>query len=159
MIAAGLWIPAEDSSVADAQSNDIEEGLLLAPRFDAAGLVTCVTTDAGSGEVLMVAHMNDEALRKTIATGDAWYYSRSRRALWRKGESSGHVQRVVELRVDCDQDAIWIKVAQEGPGACHTGRRSCFYRAAPIGQLGRVIALEMRDAQRTFDADAVYRKE
>ena len=145
--------------MADAQSNDIEEGLLLAPRFDAAGLVTCVTTDAGSGEVLMVAHMNDEALRKTIATGDAWYYSRSRRALWRKGESSGHVQRVVELRVDCDQDAIWIKVAQEGPGACHTGRRSCFYRAAPIGQLGRVIALEMRDAQRTFDADAVYRKE
>ena len=143
--------------MADAQSNDIEEGLLLAPRFDAAGLVTCVTTDAGSGEVLMVAHMNDEALRKTIATGDAWYYSRSRRALWRKGESSGHTQRVVELRVDCDQDAVWIKVVQAGPGACHTGRRSCFYRAVPLGQKGAAVTLEFRDAEQMFDPAATYR--
>ncbi len=82
----------------------------------------------------MVAHMNAEALRKTIESGEAWYYSRSRKALWKKGESSGHVQRVVELRVDCDQDALWLKVAQEGPGACHTGRRSCFYRAVPLGK-------------------------
>jgi phosphoribosyl-AMP cyclohydrolase len=147
----------QGSSVADAPSNEIEEGLLLAPRFDASGLVTCVTTDAGTGEVLMVAHMNKEALRRTVSSGDAWYYSRSRRALWRKGESSGHVQRVVELRVDCDQDAIWLKVVQEGDGACHTGRRSCFYRAAPIGQLGRVITLEMRDAERTFDPAATYK--
>ena len=79
--------------------SDIEESLTLAPRFDADGLVTCVATDAATGEVLMVAHMNDEALRKTIASGDAWYFSRSRRALWRKGESSGHTQRVVELRL------------------------------------------------------------
>ena len=143
--------------MADTKPNEIEEVLLLAPRFDAAGLVTCVTTDAGTGEVLMVASMNDEALRRTISSGDAWYYSRGRRALWRKGESSGHVQRVVELRVDCDQDAIWLRVVQEGPGACHTGRRSCFYRAAPIGQLGRVIALEPRDAEHTFDPDAVYK--
>ena len=90
--------------------NDVEEGLVLRPKFDAAGLLTCVTTDAGTGEVLMVAHMNDEALRKTIASGEAWYFSRSRASLWRKGESSGHVQRVVEMRVDCDQDAIWIRV-------------------------------------------------
>ena len=101
---------------------------MLQPRFDASGLVTCVATDAGNGDVLMVAHMNDEALRRTIETGDAWYYSRSRKALWRKGESSGQVQRVVEMRMDCDQDAVWIKVEQTG-AACHTGRRSCFYRA------------------------------
>ncbi len=104
-----------------------EEGLKFQPKFDAAGLVTCVATDASSGEVLMVAHMNEEALRKTIASGEAWYFSRSRKSLWRKGETSGHVQRVVEMRTDCDQDAIWIRVEQTG-AACHTGRRSCFYR-------------------------------
>jgi phosphoribosyl-AMP cyclohydrolase len=132
-----------------------EDSLVLAPRYDADGLVTCVATDAASGEVLMVAHMNAEALAKTIATGDAWYWSRSRRALWRKGESSGHTQRVVELRVDCDQDAVWIRVDQGGPGACHTGRRSCFYRAAAIGQSG-AVQLEFRDAERVFDPRAAY---
>ena len=86
-----------------------EEGLVLQPRFDASGLVTCVATDAGNGDVLMVAHMNDEALRKTIATGDAWYYSRSRKALWRKGESSGQVQRVVEMRMDCEASRVRFK--------------------------------------------------
>jgi phosphoribosyl-AMP cyclohydrolase len=116
-----------------ADSNDIEEGLSFQPKFDAAGLVTCVATDAGSGEVLMVAHMNDEALRKTIASGEAWYFSRSRKSLWRKGESSGQTQRVVEMRLDCDQDAIWIRVEQTG-AACHTGRRSCFYRAVSAGE-------------------------
>ena len=119
------------------------------PKFDAAGLVTCVTTDASSGEVLMVAHMNAEALGKTIATGEAWYFSRSRNALWRKGETSGHSQRVVELRVDCDQDAVWIRVEQQGEGACHTGRRSCFYRAVPLGRSG-AVTLEFRQ-ERTFD--------
>ena len=89
--------------------------------------MTCVATDAATGEVLMVAHMNDEALRKTIATGEAWYFSRSRNALWRKGETSGQTQRVVEMRMDCDQDAVWIRVEQVG-AACHTGRQSCFYR-------------------------------
>ncbi len=95
---------------------DIEEGLALAPKFDADGLVTCVATDAATGDVLMVAHMNAEALRQTIETGEAWYFSRSRRALWKKGESSGHIQRVIEMRVDCDQDAVWIKVEQQGAG-------------------------------------------
>src|SRR5215475_12040291 len=94
--------------------SEIEEGLTFAPKFDADGLVTCVVTDAKSGDVLMVAHMNTDALQKTIASGEAWYFSRSRRALWRKGESSGHTQRIVEMRVDCDQDAIWIKVEQQG---------------------------------------------
>jgi phosphoribosyl-AMP cyclohydrolase len=138
--------------------SDIEESLTLQPRFDADGLVTCVATDAATGDVLMVAHMNEEALAKTIATGDAWYYSRSRRALWRKGESSGHTQRVVELRVDCDQDAVWIRVEQAGPGACHTGRRSCFYRAAPLRQSGATVTLEFRDAEQAFDPKATYRE-
>src|SRR6188508_3559209 len=129
---------------------DIEEGLTFTPKFDASGLATVVVTDAKSGDVLMVAHMNEEAIRKTVASGEAWYYSRSRKALWRKGESSGHTQRVVELRVDCDQDAIWIKVEQHGPGACHTGRRSCFYRMVPLKQTG-TVALQFGDAGKSFD--------
>jgi phosphoribosyl-AMP cyclohydrolase len=136
-------------------NSDREESLVLQPRYDADGLVTCVTTDAAGGEVLMVAHMNAEALAKTITSGEAWYYSRSRRALWRKGESSGHIQRVCELRVDCDQDAVWIRVEQAGPGACHTGRRSCFYRAAPLGQSGE-MRLEFRDTERAFDPAQTY---
>ena len=135
--------------------NDIEEGLTFQPKFDAAGLVTCVTTDAATSEVLMVAHMNDEALRKTIASGEAWYYSRSRRSLWRKGETSGHVQRVVEMRVDCDQDAIWIRVEQSG-AACHTGRNACFYRKVTGGEGG--ARLSFVDAERLFDPKDVYRK-
>jgi len=133
---------------------DLEESLALTPKFDADGLVTCVTTDAGSGEVLMVAHMNAEALGRTIATGEAWYFSRSRGALWKKGETSGHTQRVLEMRVDCDQDAILIKVEQSG-GACHTGRRSCFYRAVPLGKSG-AVALEFRE-DRVFDPKKVYK--
>ena len=135
-------------------SSDIEEGLKFQPKFDASGLVTCVATDAGSGEVLMVAHMNDEALRKTIASGEAWYYSRSRQSLWRKGESSGHTQRVVEMRLDCDQDAIWIRVEQAG-AACHTGRRTCFYRAVTSDDGG--ARLSFVDADRLFDPAKVYR--
>lgn len=137
------------------QALDIEEGVTFQPKFDAAGLVTCVATDAASGDVLMVAHMNDEALRKTIETGQAWYYSRSRKALWRKGESSGHVQRVVEMRMDCDQDAVWIRVEQAGGGACHTGRRSCFYRAV-TNDTGSA-KLVFVDADRMFDPSKVYR--
>ena len=138
-----------------ASTQEVEEGRALAPKFDTDGLVTCVATDARSGEVLMVAHMNAEALRKTIESGEAWYFSRSRRALWRKGESSGHVQRVVEMRIDCDQDAVWIRVEQAGPGACHTGRRSCFYRAVPVGKTG-AVTLEFREGEKTFDPKAVY---
>jgi phosphoribosyl-AMP cyclohydrolase len=140
-----------------ADKTEIEEGLAFAPQFGADGLITAVVTDATSGDVLMVAHMNQDALAKTVASGEAWYYSRSRRKLWKKGESSGHVQRVVELRVDCDQNALWLKVDQTGEGACHTGRRSCFYRAVPLGQSG-AVKLEFRDADKTFDPKAVYGK-
>ena len=109
---------------------ELEEGTALTPRFGPDGLVTCVTTDAGSGEVLMVAHMNAEALALTLESGEAWYWSRSRAELWHKGATSGQVQTVVEMRVDCDQDALWLKVRVAGDGGCcHTGRRSCFYRA------------------------------
>lgn len=107
----------------------LEEGAELTPRFGPDGLITCVTTEAGSGELLMVAHMNAEALGRTLETGEAWYWSRSRQELWRKGASSGQTQRVREMRIDCDQDALWIKVEVGGDGGCcHTGRRSCFYR-------------------------------
>jgi phosphoribosyl-AMP cyclohydrolase len=141
--------------VSTSDINYIEEGLEFRPKFDAAGLVTCVATDASSGDVLMVAHMNDEALRKTIATGEAWYFSRSRNALWRKGETSGQVQRVVEMRMDCDQDAVWIRVEQTG-AACHTGRRSCFYRKVSSSDGG--AQLSFVDADRLFDPKAVYIK-
>ena len=136
-------------------SHDREEGLAFRPKFDASGLLTCVATDAATGDVLMVAHMNEEALRKTVASGEAWYYSRSRQALWRKGESSGHTQRVVEMRMDCDQDAVWIRVEQL-VAACHTGRRSCFYRKieADKGE----TRLSFVDADRHFDPTEVYRK-
>jgi phosphoribosyl-AMP cyclohydrolase len=136
---------------------EVEEGRALSPKFDANGLVTCVATDARTGDVLMVAHMNAAALARTIETGEAWYFSRSRQALWRKGETSGHVQRVVEMRIDCDQDAVWIKVEQAGGAACHTGRRSCFYRAVPLGVRAGAVTLEFRDAEKLFDPQAVYR--
>jgi phosphoribosyl-AMP cyclohydrolase len=139
-----------------ANKSEIEEGSAFAPQYGADGLVTAVVTDVKSGDVLMVAHMNAEAVAKTIESGEAWYYSRSRKKLWKKGESSGHVQRVVELRVDCDQDALWLKVEQTGGGACHTGRRSCFYRAVPLGKGS--ARLEFRDADKTFDPKTVYGK-
>jgi len=107
----------------------IEEGELFAPKFDRDGLIVCVTTEVETGDVLMVAYMNAESLRQTIETGFAHYWSRSRQALWRKGDTSGQTQRVVAMRVDCDQDAVLLEVETGGDGqACHTGRRSCFYR-------------------------------
>ena len=114
----------------------LERGAVLAPRFDAAGLIAAVTTHAETGEVLMLAWMNAEALRLTLATREAHYYSRSRQALWKKGETSGQVQAVVEVRVDCDQDAVLLKVIPGGDGgACHVGFRSCFYRVVEDGVL------------------------
>jgi phosphoribosyl-AMP cyclohydrolase len=137
-------------------AKELEEDRALTPKFDAEGLVTAVVTDATSGDLLMVAHMNAEALRKTIESGEAWYFSRSRKKLWKKGETSGHRQRVVELRVDCDQDSVWLKVEQQGAGACHTGRRSCFYRVVPLGKSGSAT-LEFR-GEKTFDPGQVYKK-
>ena len=117
-------------------TEDLERGATLAPRFDAAGLVAAVAQHAQTGEVLMLAWMNAQALRLTIDTGEAHYFSRSRNALWKKGESSGQVQQVIELRVDCDQDAVPLKVLPQGDGgACHVGFRSCFYRVVEDGAL------------------------
>jgi phosphoribosyl-AMP cyclohydrolase len=111
---------------------ELEEGCILAPKFDSNGLVTAVVTDAATSDVLMLAHMNAEALALSISSGDAWFFSRSRQKLWRKGETSGNTQKIIEMRVDCDQDAVWIKVQQQGP-ACHTQRKSCFYRKVETG--------------------------
>lgn len=117
--------------------NARDSGLELDPKFDAAGLVTAVVTDAASGAVLMVAHMDAEAVAATYATGEAHFFSRSRKRLWRKGETSGNVLRVVEMRIDCDQDAVWVIAAPAGP-ACHTGATSCFYRRITADGLERV---------------------
>ena len=118
-----------------AEKADLEAGTTLAPRFDADGLITCVAQDATTGEIVMLAHMNAEALARTLETGIAHYWSRSRRKLWRKGEESGNEQRLVEMRIDCDQDAVVIRVEVLGDGvSCHTGRTSCFYRRVPLDQ-------------------------
>jgi phosphoribosyl-AMP cyclohydrolase len=134
------------------EHTELEEGTTFAPKFDAHGLVTAIAIDAGSREVLMLAHMNAEALALTLETGAAHYFSRSRAKIWKKGESSGEVQKVVEIRTDCDQDAILLTVEQTGRGAaCHTGRRSCFYR--------RVTAdgsLADAGVPRLFDPKDVY---
>jgi phosphoribosyl-AMP cyclohydrolase len=128
-------------TLVDASTRDREEGEVFAPRFSADGLVACVTIDATSGEVLMLAHMNAEALDKTLASGTMHYWSRSRGKLWRKGETSGQLQTLIELKVDCDQDALLARVTVGGDGgACHTGRRTCFYRRIERSQDGVRLA-------------------
>lgn len=147
-------------SFADPASLDhdaLEEGPLFAPRFDASGLITVVTVEDGSGDVLMVAHMNAETLSLTLETGIAHYWSRSRQAIWKKGETSGELQEVVELRTDCDQDCLVMSVRQTGRGAaCHTGRKSCFYRR--VATAGGSAHLEDVGMQPLFDPKAVYGK-
>jgi phosphoribosyl-AMP cyclohydrolase len=124
-----------------ADKKSLEEGALFSPRFSGDGLIACITIDNSSGEVLMLAHMNREALDKTLASGIMHYWSRSRSALWRKGDTSGQVQSLVELRVDCDQDALLARVNVGGDGgACHTGRRSCFYRKVEDADAGPRLA-------------------
>lgn len=140
---------------------ELEEGLGFTPRFNEDGLIPCITTSAQSGKVLMFAYMNDDALRKSIETGEAHYWSRSRSELWHKGESSGHVQRIVEMRTDCDQDCIWISVEMDEELSCHTGRQSCFYRKIPFGGAagGKPDApMEWIDGKRLFNPEAVYKK-
>lgn len=120
---------AEIRFAARGASKAVEEGDRLMPKFDASGLITAVAVDRQTKDILMVAHMNEEALKKTIATGEAWYWSRSRNALWHKGDTSGQIQSVHEIRVDCDQDCLMLLVSVAGDGGCcHTGRRACFYR-------------------------------
>jgi phosphoribosyl-AMP cyclohydrolase len=138
-------------------TEQIEEGRVFAPKFDADGLIVCVVSDAWSGEVLMLAHMNSEALSKSIESGEAWFYSRSRGKLWKKGEVSGRTQRIIEMRVDCDQDALWLRVEQAERGACHTGRESCFYRAVPLREpAGHTLVLAFRNGAKVFDPATVY---
>ncbi len=135
----------------------VEEGDDLAPKFDAAGLIPCVTTDYASGEVLMVAVMNREALTKTIETGEAHYWSRSRQQLWHKGATSGLVQTVVEMRIDDDQDCVWLRVDIAGGASCHVGYRSCFYRKVPCGaERAAGTALEFLEPEKAFDPKVVY---
>jgi phosphoribosyl-AMP cyclohydrolase len=144
--------------VARATVAQVEEGTLLAPKFDRDGLIACVTTDAVSGDVLMLGYMNNKALDRTIATGEAHYWSRSRECLWHKGASSGLIQRVVELRIDDDQDAVWLRVHVAGDGAsCHVGYRSCFYRSVvPGGPPDTPARLVFEEKDRLFDPKEVY---
>lgn len=140
----------------------VEESQDLAPKFDADGLLPCVTTDADSGELLMQGYMNREALAKTIETGEAHYFSRSRQVLWHKGATSGLVQRVRELYIDDDQDCVWLKVDVAGGASCHVGYRSCFYRRVPVGEAFRAeadggeIRLEFTESEKVFDPVDVY---
>jgi phosphoribosyl-AMP cyclohydrolase len=140
-------MPNDLFSASLSDKHDNEEGAVFAPRFDSSGLVTAVVTDARDGQLLMVAHMNADALKLTLETGVAHYWSRSRKSLWKKGETSGNLQTVVEMRTDCDQDALWLKVTVAGDGpTCHTGRRSCFYRqvVATNGTSSLVMQLEIK---------------
>lgn len=140
----------------------VEEGSDLAPKFDDRGLITVVTTDADSGELLMQGFMNAEALGLTIKTGQAHYYSRSRQVLWHKGATSGFIQQVRELLVDDDQDCIWLRVEVTGGASCHVGYRSCFYRSVPVGedfeeqQSDGNIDLKWTDTEKVFDPEEVY---
>jgi phosphoribosyl-AMP cyclohydrolase len=134
----------------------VEEGRELAPKFDSDGLIPCITTAAGSGEVLMLGYMNAEALKRTIETGEAHYWSRSRQVLWHKGATSGLVQKVVELRIDDDQDAVWLRVQIPGDASCHVGYRSCFYRSVPVGPGDFARALKFEERQKAFDPKKVY---
>lgn len=136
----------------------VEEGRELAPKFDEHGLIPCVTTDADSGEVLMLGYMNREALQRTIETGEAYYWSRSRQQLWRKGATSGLIQKISELRIDDDQDAVWLRVKVQGSGAsCHVGYRSCFYRSVSVGQAHQAEQqLVFVESGKTFDPKSVY---
>ena len=136
----------------------IELGYQLAPRFDAAGLIPVITCEAETGAVLMLGHMSPEALRLTLTTGEVHYFSRTRQALWRKGEHSGFVHRLVELRVDDDQDCLLARVALEGPGSCHVGFYSCFYRAVDRDALAAdaIVPLRRIEDEAAFDAETVY---
>ncbi|MBI0024914.1 phosphoribosyl-AMP cyclohydrolase [Bartonella sp. M0280] len=136
--------------------NNLEEGTEFLPKFDSKGLVTAVVTDAESDGLLMVAFMNQEALKLTLETGIAHYWSRSRQKIWKKGESSGNIQKIEEIRVDCDQDALWLKVRVLGAGAtCHTGRKSCFYRRLKVKN--GVARLEVDSEKPLFNPADVYR--
>ena len=134
----------------------VEESTELAPKFDQEGLIPVVTTDFSSGEVLMQGFMNEEALKKTISLGEAVYYSRSRQTLWHKGKTSGLVQTVKEIRIDDDQDCVWLRVDVQGGASCHVGYRSCFYRSVPFGENSHTTILKFEEKEKVFDPKKVY---
>ena len=134
----------------------VEESNELAPKFDRDGLIPVVTTDFNSGEVLMQGYMNEEAFKKTILLGVAVYYSRSRKTLWHKGKTSGLVQKIKEIRIDDDQDCVWLRVDVQGGASCHVGYRSCFYRSVPFGEKSGSTILKFEEKEKIFDPKEVY---
>ena len=138
---------------------EVEEGKILSPKFDQNGLIPVVTTDDKTGEVLMHGYMNDLALKKTIETKEAHYWSRSKNALWHKGKKSGFVQKVIDLRIDDDQDSIWMRVDIGNGASCHVGYRSCFYRSIPLGSIenGREVKMKFTEKEKKFDPEKVYK--
>ena len=140
---------------------EVEEGKYLSPKFDENGLVPVITTDFKTGDILMHAYMDYEALKKTIETKEAYYWSRSRKKIWRKGQVSGFVQKVKEIRIDDDQDSVWLSVDIGNGSSCHVGYRSCFYRSIPLGKIVNEEKLEMefKEKKKTFDPEKVYKDE
>ena len=140
---------------------DVEEGKYLSPKFDENGLIPVVTTDFQTGGILMHGYMNNEALKKTIETKEAHYWSRSRKKIWRKGQVSGFIQKVKEIKIDDDQDSVWLSVDIGSGSSCHVGYRSCFYRSIPLGEIKDEEKLEMefKETEKTFDPKKVYKDE
>ena len=140
---------------------EVEEGKFLSPKFDKNGLIPVITTDFKNGDILMHGYMNYESLKKTIETKEAYYWSRSRKKIWRKGQVSGFVQKVKEIRIDDDQDSVWLSVDIGNGSSCHVGYRSCFYRSIPLGKIKNEEELEMefKETEKTFDPKKVYKDE
>ena len=140
---------------------DVEEGKYLSPKFDENDLIPVITTDFKNGDILMHGYMNYEALKKTIETKEAYYWSRSRKKIWHKGQVSGFIQKVKEIRIDDDQDSVWLSVDIGNGSSCHVGYRSCFYRSIPLGKISKEEELEMifKETEKTFDPEKVYKDE
>ena len=138
---------------------EVEEGKYLEPKFDENGLIPVITSDFKTGDILMHGYMNDEALKKTIESKEAHYWSRSRKQIWHKGKTSGFVQKVIEIRIDDDQDSIWLTVDIGNGSSCHVGYRSCFYRSIPLGKIdnGRKIKMKFEEKEKLFDPEKVYK--
>ena len=138
---------------------EVEEGKFLSPKFDSQGLIPVITTDSKTGEVLMHGYMNSEALKKTIETKEAQYWSRSRKSIWQKGKTSGFIQKVIQIRIDDDQDSVWLRVDIGNGASCHVGYKSCFYRSIPLGKIDQTEKVEMKfeEKEKKFDPEKVYK--
>ena len=138
---------------------EVEEGKFLSPKFDSQGLIPVITTDSKTEEVLMHGYMNSEALKKTIETKEAHYWSRSRKSIWHKGKTSGFTQKVVQIRIDDDQDSVWLRVDIGSGASCHVGYKSCFYRSIPLGKIDQSEKVEMKfeEKEKKFDPEKVYK--